>query len=218
MEGLSGLTEKEVFELRKKFGNNSLPDKEGFSKILILFSQLKSPLIYVVFTAALVSLFFGEYTDAILVGFVIVFNVIMGFFQEYNAHRTLAALRDIIKPKTFVIRDGKKIEIETSNLVPGDLVVLGIGNRIPADGKVVESISLFVREAILTGEEEAIMKSKEDGLNFLFMGTIVASGRGIMEVLKIGKETEIGRIGKSLAEIKEGKTPLQKNLMFLPKI
>lgn len=212
MEAMSGLNEKEIFELRKKFGYNALPDKEGLSKVLILLSQFKSPLIYIVFLAALASIAFGEYNDAILIGLVIILNVLMGFFQEHRAQKTLKALRRIIKPKTLVIRNGERKEIETRYLVPGDLVVLGIGNRIPADGKVLESMNLLVREAILTGEEEAVVKSTEEGSNSVFMGTIVASGRGIMIIEKIGMETEIGKIGKTISEIKEEKTPLQEKL------
>jgi len=211
-----GLNENEVSELRRKFGENVLPDKLEFSKTLLFLSQFKSPLIYIVLFAAFLSLVFKEYIDASLIGVVVVLNVIMGFFQEYNAQKTLEALRRIIKPKTTVIRDGQKKEVETKELVPGDLVVVDIGDRVPADGKLVDGLidgsKLLIREAILTGEEEPMEKTKEKDSNRLFMGTIVAAGRGIMKVEKTGRETEIGKIGKSLSEIKEEKTPLQVKL------
>jgi Ca2+-transporting ATPase len=133
----------------------------------------------------------------------------MGFFQEYSAQKTLAALSRIMKPKTMVIRGGARKEIETRELVPGDLVVLVAGNRVPADGKLHEGVNLLVSEAILTGEEEAIRKTEEKGKDLLFMGTTIIAGKGIFEVTKIGKETEVGKIGQSLGEIKKEQTPLQ---------
>jgi Ca2+-transporting ATPase len=137
----------------------------------------------------------------------------MGFFQEYNAKRTLYALRKILKPMAMVIREGKRKLIEAKDLVPGDLVVLISGDKIPADGKLIQG-EILVSEAILTGEEEGI--TKKEGAK-VFMGTTVLSGKGIIEVEKIGKETEFGKIGKALVEIEEEKTPLQKKLEELSK-
>ena len=212
-----GLSEKQVLELRKKFGENVIPFKEEATWLSILFSQLKSPLIYIVTFCGLFSLVFKEYFDALLITFVVIVNVLMGFFQEYNAKKTLTVLRKILKPKTIVIREGQRKEIEVKKLVPDDLVVLGSGDRVPADGKLIEGVSLLVNEAILTGEEEAVTKNEKEGSNLLFMGTTVISGRGVMEVAKIGIETEMGKIGKSLAEIKEEKTPLQIKLEIFAK-
>lgn len=217
-----GLSEKQVLELRKKFGENVIPFNEEATWFSILFSQFRSPLIYIVTFCGLLSLVFKEYFDALLITFVVIVNVLMGFFQEYNAKKTLTALRKILKPKTIVIRDGQRKEAEVKELVPGDLIVLGSGDRIPADGKLIEGVNLLVNEAILTGEEEAVIKTEKEGNDILFMGTTVISGRGVMETIKTGKETEMGKIGKSLAEIKEEKTPLQikleifaKNLTFI---
>jgi len=204
-----GLTEKEVLELRKKYGENILPEKEKPSWFSILFSQFKSPLIYTLLLVAFISLVLKEYIDANLVGLVIILNVLMGFFQEYNAQKTLVALKKILKPQAIVIRDGERKVIEIRELEPGDIVLLNSGDRIPADGKLIEGVNLIVSEAILTGEEEAVGKAPEAGKDLLFMGTTVLSGRGIMEVTKIGKETEIGKIGESLAKLEEVKTPLQ---------
>lgn len=206
-----GLNEKEVLKLRKKFGENILPVKEGYSWITILLKQFESPLIYILLFAAVISFFVyaQAYTDLVLIGSVIILDVVMGFYQEYNAQKTLVALRKILKPKAIVIREGKRKEVEVKELVPGDLVVLGGGDKVPADGKLAEGVNLLVNEAILTGEEEAIGKIKERNL---FMGTTVISGTGIMKVEKIGTETEMGKIGQSLQEIKEEKTPLQLKL------
>jgi Ca2+-transporting ATPase len=212
-----GLNEKQVLELRKKYGENVIPFKEEATWLSILFSQLKSPLIYILIIVGLTSFILKEYFDAGLIAFVIIVNVLMGFSQEYNAKKTLTALRKILKPKTIVIREGQRKEIEVKGLVSGDLIVLGSGDRVPADGKLIEGAGLLVNEAILTGEEEAVTKNEKKGSNLLFMGTTVISGRGIMEAAKIGIETEIGKIGKSLAEIKEEKTPLQIKLEFFAK-
>lgn len=213
-----GLNEQQVLGLRNKYGENVIPFKEETAWLSTLFSQLKSPLIYILIIVGLISLILKEYFNAGLIGFVIIVNVLMGFFQEYNAKKTLTALRKILKPKTIVIRAGQRKEIEVKELVPGDLVVLGSGDRIPADGKLIEGMSLLVNEAILTGEEEAVTKNeKEEESNFFFMGTTVISGRGVMEVIKTGKETEMGKIEKSLTEIKEEKTPLQIKLEIFAK-
>lgn len=207
-----GLSENEVLELRKKFGENIIPQKESVSRFSVLLAQLKSPLIYILVIVGFASLFFREYTDAGLIGIVIIINVLMGFFQEYNAQKTLIALRKILKPKATVIRNGERKEIEVREIVPGDSVILEAGDKVPADGYLIKGVNLLVNESILTGEEEAVAKNEKEGRNNLFMGTTIISGRGEMEVTKIGKETEMGKIGQSLAEIKEEKTPLQLRL------
>ncbi|MBM3254622.1 MAG: hypothetical protein FJZ16_10235, partial [Candidatus Omnitrophica bacterium] len=150
-QGLSG---DKVLELRKKFGENIIQAKEKISWFSILFSQLKNPLIYILIIIGFISLFLKEYFDLALIWAVIILNTLMGFFQEYHVERTLSALKKILKPKTIVIRDNQRKEVETRELVPGDFVVLGSGDRIPADGKMVEAVDLLVNEAILSGEEE----------------------------------------------------------------
>ncbi|MDD3102139.1 MAG: HAD-IC family P-type ATPase [Patescibacteria group bacterium] len=204
-----GLNENQVLESRQKFGENILPTKENNSWFIILLSQFKSPLIYILVATAIISLILKEYINAGLMALVVTFNLLMGFFQEYNAQKTLIALKNLLKPETIVIRDGINKKIEAKDIVVGDLVVLGPGDKIPADGELIEDVNFLVKEAILTGEEEAILKSSIDKNNLVFMGTVVIYGRGIMKVTKIGTQTEIGKIGQSLAEIKEEKTPLQ---------
>jgi Ca2+-transporting ATPase len=208
----SGLTSAQAKQLQLKYGQNLLPEKGGRSSFSIFFSQFNNPIIYILFTVTLFSMIFGEYTDAGLIALVIIIDVIMGFYQEYKAERTLNNLKKIIKPTSSVWRNGELKTIESRELVPGDLVILGSGDRIPSDGLLVEGSNIFINEAILTGEDEAVQKSVGGKNGKLFMGTIVFSGRGQMLVEKTGLETEIGKIGKSLAEIKEEKTPLQKKL------
>ncbi|MFA5050502.1 MAG: HAD-IC family P-type ATPase [Patescibacteria group bacterium] len=204
-----GLNENQVLESRQKFGENILPTKENNSWFIILLSQFKSPLIYILVATAIISLILKEYINAGLMALVVTFNLLMGFFQEYNAQKTLIALRNLLKPEAIVIRNGINKKIEAKDIVVGDLVVLGPGDKIPADGELIEDVNFLVKEAILTGEEEAVLKSSIGKNNLVFMGTVVIYGRGIMKVTKIGIQTEIGKIGQSLAEIKEEKTPLQ---------
>ncbi|OIN89396.1 hypothetical protein AUJ40_02015 [Candidatus Berkelbacteria bacterium CG1_02_42_45] len=203
-----GLSEAEALKRREKFGENVLREKKGPSPFYIFISQFKSPLIYVLLFAAIISFLFQEYSDFGLITAVIALNAIMGFYQEYNAQKTLSALKKILKPIASVIRQGKRTEIEVKDLVPGDIVVLAAGDQIPADGKTHEATNLLVNEAILTGEEEAVDKKPAENAP-LFMGTTVISGVGIMEVTKIGLETEIGKISEKLSEIREEETPLQ---------
>ncbi len=209
---LQGLSEKEVLRLREKFGYNEIAVKEETHWVSILFGQLKSPLIYILIVIGFISLAFREYFDLILIWSVIVLNTLMGFFQEYHVERTLAALRRILKPMAWVVREGERKEIEVRGLVPGDIVILGSGDKVPADGKLIEGVDLLVNEAILTGEEEAVGKSVKENVDLLFMGTTIIAGRGMMEIMKTGRETAIGKIEQSLLGIKERETPIQRRL------
>ncbi len=204
-----GLSIKKIKQLQSKYGLNTLATKEKPSWLIILWSQFKSPLTYILVLVGLISVILGEYINAFLVSIVTALNVVIGFGQEYNAQKTLTALRNYLKPLATVIRDGQKIEIETKYLVVGDIVVLNTGDKVPADGVLLECQNLLINEAILTGEAEAVEKNLSPESKGLFMGTTILLGHGLMEVTKIGLATEVGKIGKSLAEIKEAKTPIQ---------
>jgi len=213
-----GLSEKEINRIQKKYGKNLLPIKDSFSKREIFFSQFKSPLIYILFLVIAISLLFGEYFDALLVMAVVLLNVFMGYFQELSSQQTLLSLRNILKPSALVIRSGVRLEINIEELVPGDIVVLNSGDKIPGDGILLEGNNLLIDESMLTGESRAIEKmTGEKGKNSLFMGTTVLLGKGIMKLEKTGTLTEMGKIGKSLSEIKEEKTPLQNKLEIFTK-
>src|SRR4030042_4945132 len=153
MEKLKGLSESDIPALKKQFGENVLPEKEGLSSFQIFVSQFKSPLVYILLFAAFISLIFKEYIDLALIGVVVIFNSLMGFYQEYHAQRTLKALAKMLKPKSVVIRDGHKKRIESSQLLPGDLILLVSGDRVPADGVLIEGQDVLIQEAVLTGEE-----------------------------------------------------------------
>ena len=209
-----GLSKNEVVELQKKYGKNILPIKDSFSRTLIFFSQFKSPLVYILIIVAIISLLFGEFFDASLVTVVIFINSLMGYYQELSSQKTLISLRNILQPTALVIRNGSRHEINIQELVPGDIVALNAGDKIPGDGILLDGISLLVDESILTGESKAVEISSDDKNHsgLLRMGTTVLSGKGIMKIEKIGIETEMGKIGKSLSEIIDEKTPLQKKL------
>ena len=217
-QSLTSLSEREVLERRKQYGENRLPVENGTSVWTILFSQFKSPLVYIILVAAGVSLLVGEYGDFAIIMTVVVIDVLLGFIQEYQAQKTYVTLRGLLKPTTTVIRDGQRREIEIWELVPEDLVLLNAGERVPGDGILVESLKLAVDEAILTGESEPVNKEVVEDQWHVFMGTTVVAGRGIMRVTKTGTNTELGQIAASLQEHLEEATPLQVRLAAFSKI
>jgi Ca2+-transporting ATPase len=214
----SGLSTAEVFELRKRHGENRLPAEKGTTVWTILLNQIKSPLVYIILVAAGVSLIVGEYNDFFIIMAVVIIDVILGFFQEYQAQQTYTALKGLLKPTTTVIREGQRMEVEVWELVPGDVVLLNSGEHVPADGEIIESTKLAVDEAILTGESEPINKNKSSEQNQVFMGTTTITGRGTMVVTQTGLSTELGQIAKSLQEHIEEDTPLQIRLKSFSKI
>jgi len=205
----SGLTLPEISQQQKQYGSNTLPEEKPYSVLSVLLSQFKSPLIYILVGVVIVSFVFQEFVDGVLVFLIILLNVLMGFFQEYSAQKNLMALRKIIMLTTVVIRSGRRQTINAEELVPGDIVLFRTGDNLPADGKILEGTDILVSEALLTGEEEPVKKTTENTSNIVFMGTIVMSGRGTMLVEKIGTQTEMGKIGRSLTNIKDSPTPLQ---------
>jgi len=210
----TGLTGDEVIARRKLHGENRLPVTKTTPPWAILLSQVKSPLVYIILVAALVSLVAREYSDFAIIMAVVVINVILGFVQEFQAQRTYTALKGLLKPTTTALRDGERCEVEVWELVPGDLVLLNTGEKMPGDGLVLESTKLTVDEAILTGESEPVNKATNEKA---FMGTTVLTGRGLMQVLQTGPATELGKIATSLQEHVEEDTPLQKRLKAFSK-
>jgi len=207
-----GLNDHEVLASREKYGKNILPQKQRITAFGIFLNQFKSPLIYILVIAALISFLTSEITDVYLIGFVVLLNVAMGFYQEFSAQKTLQALKNLLKSTAIVIRNSSKKEIDIEEIVPKDLIVLGSGDKIPADGKLIDGVNFLVNEAILTGEEEAVSKKTQGKTSALFMGTTVLAGSGIMQVEKIGLATQMGKIGKSLEEVHDENTPLQNKL------
>ncbi len=207
-----GLTTAEVAERRRQYGENTLPTGRKTSLREMFFNQFKNPLVYIILAAAVISLLVGELGDVAIIMAVVLIDALLGFVQEYQAQRTYTALKGLLKPTTTVIRDGVRQEIEVRELVPGDVVVLNAGERIPGDGEILDAVKLTVEEAILTGESESIGKNTDEGRNRVWMGTTVLTGRGLLHVTVTGAQTELGRIAASLSEQVEEETPLQVRL------
>lgn len=209
----NGLSSSEASRRLKQFGFNVLPEKPPPSSFLIFLEQFKSPLVYVLLLAAGVTLFLRDFPDMVIILLAVFLNTVLGFYQERQAKRALYALKKILVPQARVIRDGKRTVVDARQLVPGDLVVLETGDKIPADGVLLKAIDLSIDQAILTGESIPMTKKSQD---FCFMATIVSGGRGLMEVKKTGSSTKVGEIAQRLGE-KEEKTPLEKQLAVLAK-
>lgn len=207
-EVLRGLTLKEAKERLGEYGLNVLPERPPPSSFAIFLSQFKNPLVYVLFAAAIVTFFLRDYSDMVIILLVVFVNSILGFVQEQKANRALEALKAMVHPKADVIRDGKKVRIDIEEIVPGDMVELESGDKIPADGKLIIANRLFIEEAILTGESIPVEKQVSGQV---FMGTIVSSGQGLMEVVATGAKSEIGKIAASVQKPHE-ETPLTKQL------
>jgi len=214
---LNGLTNKEVIKSRNEHGENLLPQKKEGSIIALLLSQFESPLIYLLLGVSIVSFLFGEQQDGFLILAVLVINISIGFYQEFRAQKTLDALKQLLEPITTVIREGKRKRIPTREVVVGDLIVLGAGDVVPADGMVIESVNLLIKEAVLTGEGEAVAKAPEFD-DQAYMGTTILSGNGIMEAKVVGVDTKFGQIGKELIAIEQRETPLQASLEKFSKV
>jgi len=222
-----GLAEREVKKRQKKFGKNSLPEEKPLSRLTILFEQFRSPLIYILVLAGFVTLFLREYTDTIVIFGAVFLNTIVGYFQENKAVRALQELKKIVKYESQVIRDGNTKVVNSSELVPGDIFIMGPGAKVPADGRIIESYNLKVNEMALTGEWVAAKKERDvltkevslaDRDNMVYMGTLVEDGKGKGVVIATGPQTEIGKVAEMVKETKEEKTPYQKKLASFSKI
>jgi Ca2+-transporting ATPase len=219
-----GLSMNEVLERRARYGENILPAEKSVSAWTIFFNQFKSPLVYIILAAAVVSLIVGEYGDFGIIMAVVIVDAVLGFFQEYQAQRTYTALKGLLRPTTTVLREGQRHEIEVRELVPDDLVLLSAGDRVPGDGALIEAAKTAVDEAILTGESEPVNKTAIDNdlaatdeKNRVYMGTTVLTGRSLMQVTATGSQTELGKIAASLQEHVEEDTPLQIRLKAFSK-
>lgn len=215
MEKTPGLTSAEAQTRLSKFGLNQLPQKASFSAIKLFLSQFKSFLLWILIAASLLSLIVGDSIDFFLILIIVFLNSGLGFYQEYKASKELEALRSLEVLTSRVIRDGAQIEIVSTQIVPGDIVILESGDKIPADGRLIESINLQINEASLTGESAAVSKSILSPNNEVFFGTAVSSGRGVFEVVATGSNTKFGKIALTLTSIEEEQTPLEVSLKKL---
>lgn len=218
MEHIAGLSNKQAQKLLTQFGYNEIVGKPRQTPFQILISQFTSVLVVLLIIASIASLFLGDLLDGIFILLIVILNGALGFIQEYKAEKTIAALKKMTVTTVRVIRDGVEQKIDSKLLVPGDVIILEEGDKIPADGTLLESLHLEVNEASLTGESMPVEKNVHDeGKRLIYLGTIVAKGRAKVEVSAIGMQTRFGQIAASLSKIKEEETPLQKKLDVLGK-
>lgn len=203
---MKGLTTAQAQDLLKQHGPNTLKTKTANPWYKILFSQFTDLLVLILVIAAVISFFGHDKTEGWIILGIVVLNAAIGFFQEFKTEKTLEALKNMVHPEIRVIRDGQERLLPTEELVPGDIVILGEGDKIPADGVLTESHSLQVEESALTGESLPINKKEEDKV---FMGTSVAKGSGIFKVENTGMNTEFGKIAELTVATDKTKSPLQ---------
>lgn len=218
----TGLDDEEASLRLEKYGRNLLKQEERKSLLTMFLSQFKNFMVIVLILASAVSAALGEVSDTVIIIFVVLLNAVLGVVQEDRAERSLAALKKLSSPTSKVIRGGKRLQIPSDELVPGDVILLEAGDFVPADGVLFESASLKVEESALTGESVPVEKNLEvpegedvplgDRKNCVFTSSLVTNGRGKAVVTGTGMNTEIGRIAEMLESQIEDRTPLQKKL------
>ena len=215
---LEGLTTKEVKERQKKYGKNTLPKPKRDSVLKIFLCEFKNPIDYILLVTFVLSLVVGEVVDAIFIFFIIILDAFLGTVQEYKAAKDMESLLNLIKVLVKVRRDNKEINVNSEELVIGDIVLVESGSKISADLRVLDSYNLTVDESLLTGESIPVLKDKEidkkEGFksNMLYAGTSVMSGRATCIVIKTGINTEVGKITQSIINEDSGVAPLVKKI------
>lgn len=229
-----GLSKKQVEDIRSETGENKLEESEEASIWEILLDNLNNIIVYLLGFAAIVSVFMGDWIEAIAILIAVLISVLTGVLAEWNAQRSVDALQDMVTTHINVLRDGDEIEVESVELVPGDIMMLEEGDAIPADGRLIEVNNFAVMESALTGESEAVEKDadsdlndgdkNEDGdvplgdrLNMVFSGTAVTRGKAKAVVTAIAMDTEVGKISEMLDEDNERQSPLDREIDQLGK-
>lgn len=216
-----GHTAEKAEELLQKNGKNELAQTKKKSALLVFLSQFADLLVIILIIAAVISIFSGNLESTIVIFAVIIMNAILGTVQHIKAEKSLESLKSLSSPSAKVIRDGQKIEIDSSDVVVGDIVVLEAGDLVVADGRIINNYSLQVNESSLTGESTNVDKNEDvidnevplgDRANMVYSGSLVTYGRAIVAVTATGMDTEIGKIATLMNSAKEKKTPLQQSL------
>ncbi|MHC4267202.1 MAG: calcium-translocating P-type ATPase, SERCA-type [Planctomycetota bacterium] len=216
-----GLSEEVARQRLEKYGINELKQREKISPFQILTRQFTSCIVFILLAALVISLLIGEKLDAIVISTIVVLNGVFGFVQEFKAEKAIEALRRLTALKAKVIRDGKETEIDSRELVPGDIILLETGSKVPADSRLIDIAAFQLDEASLTGEsvpsnkvtgplENNILVNDQE--NMVFMGTIVTKGHAKAIVTGTGMKTEIGKIADMVQEAEEKLSPLQVKL------
>lgn len=221
-----GLSTSQAERLLGKYGLNEIKIEKPVNPVLIFLRQFSSSLIWILLAALGISLFLEEFLDAVVIGVIIILNAVLGFVQEYKAEKTIQALRRLASPQAKVLRNGKEIRIDSKYLVPGDIIFLETGDKVPADARLFELYSLETQEASLTGESQPITKNVNpvpektivaDRRNMVYASTIITGGHGQAIVTATGNKTELGRIATLIQEPERSLTPLQKKIQNLGK-
>lgn len=222
-----GLTSDEAKRRLEEFGRNLLAGRPRVHPLRLFFKQFSDFMVLVLLGAGAISFFLGETVDAIAIGAILALNAVFGFIQEYRAERSLEALKELTAPTATVIRDGKRQQIGADTIVPGDILLIKSGDRIPADGRLLWSMSLEVDQSPFTGESIPVRKDAAhqgteaeepaDRANMVYMGTAVTRGRARVLVTATGMNTQIGEIAEMIRSSEEEATPLQRRLQQLGK-
>ncbi|MBI5398166.1 calcium-translocating P-type ATPase, SERCA-type, partial [Candidatus Woesearchaeota archaeon] len=216
-----GLSSIDAAQRLQVHGENTLIEKPPESPITVFLREFNSPVIWVLLGATVISLFINEWVDAVVIGVILVLNAILGFIQEMKAEKSIEALKKMVSLHTIVLRDSKKVSVDAKNIVPGDVLVLETGAKIPADARIIEAVNLETQEAALTGESTPVEKYACDvsskaciaeQKNMLFSGTIVTRGRSRAAVVETGMKTQLGKIARLIQTAEESETPLQRQL------
>lgn len=218
MAQVEGLSSEKVFLLRKDYGLNELPSKKSASVLKLFFSQLLSMLSILLIIASVLSFLIGDKLDGTLILFILLLNALLGFWQEYKVSKELEALRKLEVSESRVIRGGVEIKISSKELLPGDLIILESGDKVPADACLVEASNVSVNESSLTGESLPVVKSLDTlEEKLIFFGTTLISGKAKAVVTQIGVTTRFGQLALKLAEVPEEPTPLEATISSLAK-
>jgi len=232
-----GLSEEEASRRIKKYGYNELVEKKRVTPIQIFLDQFKDIFVIMLLIAILLSIFIGwykstsvagtnggfldEYVDAVTIGAIVALNAVVGFVQEYRSEKAIEAMKKLAAPRARVLREGKEKFIPAREVVPGDIILLDAGDRIPADARLLETVELKIEEAVLTGESTPVNKTISvvdektpvtERKNMVFMGTYVTYGRGKAVAVATGMQTEFGKIAEMVQTVVEEETPLKKKL------
>ena len=223
-----GLSSKEAEKRLQKKGQNVLQEEKRTSPLKMFLDQFKDFMVLVLLGATLISFLLHEYSDAITIIIIVILNACLGFFQEFKAEKSLDALKQLTAPTAKVLRDGEFAEVSAREVVPGDVLYLETGDRIPADLRLLEAVNLAVDESALTGESEVVGKKTSplvggnltlgDLKNMAFMGSVAARGRGKGVVVATGMQTEMGKIAHMIQHTEVESTPLQDRLAQLGKL
>jgi len=221
-----GLSDSEAKKRLAEYGPNEIKEKKKISPVKIFINQFKSFMVAILIAAVAISAFIGETLDAVVIALILVINAILGFIQEYKAERAIEALKKLASLKAKVIRDKDERMVDASELVPGDIIILEVGSKVPADSRIISLVNLQAQEAALTGESLPVKKELKmlpekiavaDRKNMVFSGTIVTAGRGKAVVVGTGMNSEIGRIAELIQTAEEKMPPLQLKLQQLGK-